>query len=750
MKYRPDIDALRAVAVSAVVLSHLGIAGFSGGFSGVDIFFVISGFLITNFLLQRASSGQISLGEFYFRRARRILPMALLVLVLTCLAAIVLFSQLKAVQVATDSYWAALFLANLHLIQQSADYFNHGFEQSAVQHYWSLAVEEQFYLIFPLLVIAVVAVAKRLGLLSWQKTLTWLIAAGASISLIWAILQGSTEPAVAYFSSATRAYELAMGALLAALAFGKEAQTRVRRSTIASFFAVVMFVASFVALNESLSFPSYFALLPTLGAAVFIWADVSRNKVPVLSRVFTSKPIVYVGKISFSVYLIHWPVLVFVKALLPELATSWMFAPVVLATTLALSALGYRFVETPIRKIELPGRNRSSKQRLVIVGAATLAFLGLASSALAMTGGTLNTAHLFADAGPKTPDKYKPNVPGEASSPTPSEPSAVEPTATPSPTGSETAAPTATPTSSPSATPTVKPTEPPKPPAEPKLAALLSKWMPKVSEGLNLTTVPDDLDPPIAALLSQRGAQWAQCMDPSYHQPTCTFGSAFAKHTAVILGDSYALAIYPMVIEALGLSDWRIVGLNQRECMVSDIVPWSWSDSGADTDCPDHRAWANDYVKKNKPDLVILSDQAIHPIADGNKRADDNHDALWENGLDSALSKLSKISKSIVYFGLPTSQQGLVDCVQAGNKLSDRCTGHSGWLAHYVQTQYELSSKYDIRFIDANDWTCLNGSCPSIIDNTPVYWDGAHFTQTFAGKMGPLFRAYLLENGLLK
>jgi len=745
LKYRPDIDALRAAAVGAVVLSHLGIVGFSGGFSGVDIFFVISGYLITNFLLQRASAGRISLREFYFRRARRILPMALLVLGITCLAALVLFSQLKAVQVATDSYWAALFLANLHLIQQSTDYFNHAFEQSTVQHYWSLAVEEQFYLVFPLIVIAVAAAARKLELVKWHKLLTWVIASGAVLSLGWAIWQGSTEPATAYFSSATRAYELAIGAVLATLVYGKQSNASVRSSTIISSLAIAAFAFSFVALNSSLSFPSYLALLPTLGAVAFIWADVANNRVPVLSRVFTSKPLVYVGKISFSVYLIHWPVLIFVQALLPELASSWMFAPTVIASTLVLSALGYRFVETPIRRIEMPEAARSSKQRFLLVGAATIATFALATSALAMTGGTLNTAHVFAEPASKTPDKYKPNVPGATSSPTPTETSTGKPTSTPSPTESSTANPTAKPT----AKPTLKPTEPPKPPTEPKLSSLLADWLPKVKEGLALTNVPDDLDPPIASLLSQRGAQWAQCMDPSYHQPTCSFGSAFAKHTAVILGDSYALAVYPMVIEALGLKDWQIIGLNQRECMVSDIVPWSWTDAGADQDCPDHRAWVNEFIKQKKPDLVILSDQAFHPIADGNKKAEDNHDALWQAGLDSALSKLSKISKKIVYFGLPTSQQGLVDCVQAGNKLGDRCTGHSSWLARYPRTQADLSAKYGIPFINPNDWICSDGDCPAIIDKSPVYWDGSHFTQTFAGKLGPLFRAFLIENGLL-
>ena len=278
---------------------------------------------------------------------------------------------------------------------------------------------------------------------------------------------------------------------------------------------------------------------------------------------------------------------------------------------------------------------------------------------------------------------------------------------------------------------------------------MLSTWVVKVLEGLEITSVPDDLDPPISSLLRQRGAQWSQCMDPEMQKPTCTFGSPNAKYTAVILGDSYALAIYPMVIDALGLEDWQIVGLNRRECMIADVVPWSWDAKGIDRQCPIHRQWVNTYIQQIKPDLVVLSDQTFHPIADGNVQAGDNQVQIWEAGLDSSLSKLSKLSDSIVYFGLPTSHQGLVDCVKSGNQLSSRCTGNSNLRAFYPEIQADLSRKHGIKFINPNDWLCVGGSCPAIIDKTPVYWDGAHFTQTFAAKLAPLFRAFLRENGLL-
>ncbi len=740
MKYRPDIDALRAVAVGAVVLSHLGIPGFAGGFSGVDIFFVISGFLITTFLVERASAGRISLSEFYLRRARRILPMALLVLAVTCLAALLLLNELKLAQVVTDSYWAALFLANLHLIQKSSDYFSVGFDHSLVQHYWSLAVEEQFYLVFPLLVIVVLAVTRRMGVKNWLLVLSAVIGLGAAVSLGWAVYQGETDPTTAYFSSLTRAYELAVGALLAVLTFGRVASLSPRAAGAVSFLGVAAMGLSLSLLNGSQGFPGYLALLPTLGAAAFIFANLTAVHVPVLSRVFTAKPMVYIGKLSFSIYLIHWPVLIFGQALWPDFAQSWAFGPSVIALTVLLAALGYKFVEQPVRRIEIGQFRFGAKGRIGISVASAAVVIGLASSSFAMTGGTWNTAYVSNESETEN-GEYKPNAEDPEVLPKPTDSASPGPTATPNPTNPV--------DPSPSASPTGKPTKPTPKPAEPKLAALLSTWIVKVLDGLELTQVPDDLDPPISSLLRQRGTQWSQCMDPKPQEVTCTYGSADAKYTAVILGDSYALAIYPMVIEALGLEDWRVIGLNRRECMIADVVPWSWDDAGIDRQCPVHRQWVNTYIAQLKPDLVILSDQTFHPIAEGNQKAEDNQVQIWEAGLDRALSQLSRVSDSIVYFGLPTSHQGLVDCVKSGNQLGSKCTGNSSLRAFYPEIQAELAAKYGIDFINPNEWLCVASACPAIIDKTPVYWDGAHFTQAFAAKLAPLFRAFLRENGLL-
>ena len=751
MKYRADIDGLRAIAVGIVVLSHLNVFGFAGGFTGVDIFFVISGYLITRYLVEQLIENKLSLAEFYFRRAKRILPMALLVLALTTAAAFLIYNSVKATQVAIDSYWSALFLQNLHLIQQSADYFNQGFSVSPVQHYWSLAVEEQFYLIFPITLIAFVALAKKLRVKSVLVSAVALISGITVASLLLAIFSSADLANQNYFSSATRAYELGIGALLACFVIAKKPVVSPAVSAVAGtlgFAAMAMACALF---GGGLGFPGAWALVPTIGAALVIFAGSTSapennqlpNRFAVVTNFLSLRPVVYVGKISFSVYLIHWPIIVFGAQLFPELAESGFFAPTVLALTLVLSALAYRFVETPTRRLQRKAKSTANRFRLAPATLALALVTGITSSAFAITGGTWNTAYVPPVSSDEQAQEWTPNQPSQSQSSN----SSATPSASASASGSASASPSTSASSSAKPTDDTQPTT--NPVVEKTLEQLLSEWVPLVAAGLQLSQVPEDLTPPISALLGQRGVQWSQCMDTRVDATTCEYGPANAKNVAVILGDSYALAIYPMVIEALGLKDWRVIGLNQRECMVADIVPWPWKGKGADLECPVHREWVNGYIADVKPDLVVLSDQPFHPIADGDEDSGDNHDSIWRDGLDSALQALRPLAKNIVYFGVPSSQQALTDCVAAGGRLGDKCTSEANKFLWYINQQAVLSNRYNIPFIDPNEWLCKDGRCPAIIDKTPVYWDGAHLTTSFAAKLAPLFRAFLLENELI-
>ena len=206
------MQGLRAVAVAMVILDHAAVPWLRGGFVGVDVFFVVSGFVISSLLLHEVTdTGRVRIGHFYARRARRILPAATVVLVATSVFAALELSTTKVTEIVQDVRWAAFFAANVHFARLGTDYFEQDRAVSPVQHFWSLAVEEQFYLVWPALLLVVVSVAVRgtLRVVTVLLCMTWLL------SLIWSVVLTPRSPTASYFSSATRAWELATGALLA-------------------------------------------------------------------------------------------------------------------------------------------------------------------------------------------------------------------------------------------------------------------------------------------------------------------------------------------------------------------------------------------------------------------------------------------------------------------------------------------------------------------------------------------------------
>ncbi len=211
--FRPDVEGLRAVAVLLVVLYHAGLSWLPGGYVGVDVFFVISGYVITGVLLrERSSTGNTSPLGFYARRVRRILPAATLVLITTVIAAHVVVGAVLAAQTADDAKWAAVFLANFHFANIGANYLSAQLPPSPLQNFWTLAVEEQFYLVFPTMFLLIAGLRSRFSLRT--KLLTTL-GALCIASLWWSIVQTNTNPNAAFFSPFTRAWELALGAIVA-------------------------------------------------------------------------------------------------------------------------------------------------------------------------------------------------------------------------------------------------------------------------------------------------------------------------------------------------------------------------------------------------------------------------------------------------------------------------------------------------------------------------------------------------------
>lgn len=339
--FRHDIQALRALAVVAVVLYHLWPNRITGGYVGVDIFFVISGYLITAHLLKEiVATGQLKLGQFWARRAKRLLPASLLVLVVTAIAIILMAPPSRTIQFLTEVSASALYFQNWLLAANSVDYLaTTSSTPSPVQHYWSLSVEEQFYVIVPVVMIAVVLLSRRLRL-PLGSSLTFLLIGITAASFVYSLWLTTNAAPISYFSTFSRMWEFGAGSLVALAPPLRSARSR--HAAVA--LGVFCMVAAMVMYTEDTPFPGAAALLPVAGAAITIWG----GRGSALTWVGSNRAVAFVGNASYSIYLWHWPLII--------LTPSATGAPLdtvdklmVIGATVVLSWLSYRFVENPVR-----------------------------------------------------------------------------------------------------------------------------------------------------------------------------------------------------------------------------------------------------------------------------------------------------------------------------------------------------------------------------------------------------------------
>ena len=343
-RFRGDVEGLRAVAIGLVLLYHAGVPLVSGGFVGVDVFFVISGFLITTQLARELDrSGRISLVRFYARRAKRLLPATAVVLVATALLTWWLLPDTRWADIGHDLVASALYVGNWHFADQAVDYLaTH--DASPVQHFWSLAVEEQFYLVWPLLILAAAGVARARG---WRPRPT--IAVGLALvvvpSLLWSVHETSSFPARAFFETTTRMWELGVGAGVA-LAAG--ALTRLPRGLAVAlgWSGLGAIALAGVTVSSSTAWPGYAAALPVLGTAAVISAGFRVSDVGA-AAVLSLRPMRWVGGISYSLYLWHWPLIVVATVRLDGIS-AWQGLAVALASVVP-AWLTLHLVENPLR-----------------------------------------------------------------------------------------------------------------------------------------------------------------------------------------------------------------------------------------------------------------------------------------------------------------------------------------------------------------------------------------------------------------
>lgn len=374
--FRGDIQALRALAVVAVVLNHLWPLRLTGGYVGVDVFFVISGFLITSHLNKEiAATGRVKLGAFYARRILRLLPAAFLVIGTSLVAVRVFLPYSQWTNNARELFASATYVENWVLAARSVDYSAQNEAATVAQHYWSLSVEEQFYLVWPLLLVGASWLARRYAQRHGRHVLPTVLGVVALASLAVCVVVTGSSPNQAYFVTPVRVWEFALGGLLAVVA-SRVAMGRAV-AQVASVAGFLLIAGSCVAFGTGTAFPGWAALVPTLGAALVVLAG-SAGHALAHERVTGLRPIQFLGDVSYSLYLWHWPLIVVAPFVLGHtLTTTAKIAIAVVA--LALAWLTKVLVEDPARQWRWA---RARTARAMVAMVAGIAVVGAASGAL--------------------------------------------------------------------------------------------------------------------------------------------------------------------------------------------------------------------------------------------------------------------------------------------------------------------------------------------------------------------------------
>ncbi|WP_375691488.1 acyltransferase family protein [Pseudooceanicola sp. LIPI14-2-Ac024] len=357
--FRDDIQGMRAIAVAGVVLFHAWPAALPGGFTGVDVFFAISGFLIGGILRRNMAAGRFTLGDFYRRRLRRIVPALVVMVTVTLAVGAAILSPDAFAELGRTAATSAVFVSNVDFYLHSG-YFDRAAELRPLLHTWSLSVEEQFYLVFPLALWVVMARARR--------RLVAVTLGAMLICLAWSQWQAVQAPAAAFFLSPARVFEFLLGALAA------YAPPPRRSREALALAGLVMIAAGVWAISAAMPFPGLRALLPAGGAALLLWAGRGPGAGRV-ARALSLRPLVMLGAISYSVYLWHWPIMAYLRILSPHEPGAAVMAGAVVVSVL-VGWLSWRWIEQPFARLAV------GRAPVMAMGLGAIAVIAVAGTAV--------------------------------------------------------------------------------------------------------------------------------------------------------------------------------------------------------------------------------------------------------------------------------------------------------------------------------------------------------------------------------
>jgi peptidoglycan/LPS O-acetylase OafA/YrhL len=665
------------------VFFHAGLPGVGGGYIGVDVFFVVSGFLITGLLWREASTtGAVGLATFYGARARRLLPAAVTVIVATCVASVVLLPPLQARSVIGDGIASALYAGNYRFAIQGTDYLTADAPPSPLQHYWSLGVEEQFYLLWPALIIGtawlLARLARRTGVGASRSVVPYVLVLGvlATVSFMVSLAWTDTWPSWAYFSLPTRAWELAVGGLIALTATAWR-HLPGPSAAVVGWGGLALIVVTCTQIGEETPYPGTTALLPVLGTALVIGAGCATTELGV-GRVLSKPAMRAIGRLSYSWYLWHWPVLLLAPALVGQpLGLAGRLAMVVVSFVLAILTL--HLVENPVR---FATSLTASAQRSLVAGGVLTALAVAACLVLLMV--------------------------------------------SPVPVGQGTAA---APVAIGPAAPTV---------GAPPPMSVRDQVLAAVAKSAAGGPVPANLTPALNAIAKPdvfvNGCvlSWRDVA-----QPDCVSGDAAAPTTVALVGDSHAAMWQPALEPYAQERHWRLETMSKVLCPFLDLPTNSPYLGRKFTECEQWRGSVMARLFKEKPQVIVL-DMSRRYGADFGFTS---YDQAWLDRLTLVVKTLRRTgAKVLVASQVPDPHGTVPTCVSAhmDNAIACAPSRADGLNDAGMAAESAATAAGGGQYMNLSELFCTAGRCPVIVGNTLVFRDDNHITTEYARVLAPL------------
>ncbi|WP_164880165.1 acyltransferase family protein [Paenirhodobacter ferrireducens] len=669
---------MRAIAVVLVVLDHV-FTWPSGGFMGVDVFYVISGYLISAHILRQVeTTGTLSFRDFYLRRIRRIFPVAFVVALATVLVSFLLWFPPRAIQASLDALSAMLFVSNFHFMAIGTDYLQQQAAVSPFQHYWSLSIEEQFYTIWPLLLLGLTRFMHS------RRALFLSVLALIAVSLAWGLWHTLSAPVSAYFDTGARAWELLAGALLA-ISEAKQAGAE-RRLSAKRRRAVSLAGAGVIILSAIVVSPAWLIPVPTVGLAVIgamavIWANAPVGRLSLLGNALSQ----WLGKVSYSLYLWHFPVLVFAK----QFGETWQIKLATLPIMLALSWLSYLFVERAVlesrflqtgKRRKWPFKAELSVSLSALFGIVVFALVQLYGPGAVRSANPwltrLNSFHQFEAAPLASMEQRKADV---------------------------------------------------------RTALAATAWPPEIS----------------AQLATMSENQFAEAMttcrqSPMLGAPWKTCRATYGTIPVAVIGDSITASWVPAIEGAARTQGWDVTAITFSNCPLFDVDASDASGSPVfTTACRNRRADMFALLQKMKPEIVFLSGSESGLTYTGLPLLEAAQ--AWEEGTKRTFAKLADVGRIVVLENPPWGENPL-ECAGRFSSPSD-CIGTVSE-RHKLKSEAESAAAQDFanaHYVPTRSWFCFDDRCPVFASGLVTRVDRGHLTGATSTLLAPVLAEALSQ-----